>query len=257
MQFRPAVKTQAASGFTLVELSIVLVIVGLIIGGVLVGRDLIRAAELKKFYSEREKIVLAVNTFRVKYNCLPGDCPTATDFFGTDPEGCPGPPGKTPKIQTCNGNGDQKISGYENESLTFWQQLSGANFWPGLFRGDTVVGVSDETINPAVSINRSFLWFVGDADDYSDMNLNVPYSSNFLGTFSFVGDPSGILIPAEAFSLDAKYDDGKPASGQIQAMNDAYLINCTTPSTYPAPNAIYDLTQTGKNCNLVFVNQGF
>jgi len=57
--------------------------------------------------------------------------------------------------------------------------------------------------------------------------------------------------------LDTKYDDGKPASGRIQAMNDAYLIDCTTPASNPAPDAVYDLTQTGKNCNLVFNNLGF
>jgi len=43
------------SGFTLIELSIVLVIIGLIVGGILVGQDLIRAAELRKLYSEKEK----------------------------------------------------------------------------------------------------------------------------------------------------------------------------------------------------------
>lgn len=70
-------------GFTLVELSIVLVIIGLIIGGVLVGKDLIEGAKIKAQITQLEEIETQINTFRLKYNCLPGDCSTATDFFGT------------------------------------------------------------------------------------------------------------------------------------------------------------------------------
>lgn len=63
------------SGFTLVELSIVLVIIGLVAGGVLVGRDLIAAATIRSTISQIEKYKTAVNTFRGKYGYLPGDIP--------------------------------------------------------------------------------------------------------------------------------------------------------------------------------------
>src|SRR5271155_2823005 len=65
-------------GFTLIELSIVLVIIGLIVGGVLVGQDLIRAAEVRATIAQIEKYNTAVNTFRGKYNALPGDMNAAT-----------------------------------------------------------------------------------------------------------------------------------------------------------------------------------
>ena len=67
--------------FTLVELSIVLVIIGLIIGGVMVGQDLINAAKIRQQITQLEQIETQINTFKVKYNCLPGDCANATDFF--------------------------------------------------------------------------------------------------------------------------------------------------------------------------------
>ncbi len=70
-------------GFTLIELSIVLVIIGLIVGGVLVGQDLIRAAGVRSTISQIEKYQTAVNTFRGKYGYLPGDIPpSATQQFG-------------------------------------------------------------------------------------------------------------------------------------------------------------------------------
>ena len=61
------------SGFTFVELSIVLAIIGLLVGGVLVGRDLIKAAEIRGHVQQIEKYNAAANTFRSKYGGLPGD----------------------------------------------------------------------------------------------------------------------------------------------------------------------------------------
>ncbi len=94
--------TRYKSAFTLIELSLVIVIIGLVVGGVLVGRDLIKAAEIRAQISQIEQIETAYNTFKIKYNCFPGDCPNATDFFGTTDAN-----GNT--VQ--NGNNDSFISG--------------------------------------------------------------------------------------------------------------------------------------------------
>ena len=66
-------KKPSQAGFTLVELAIVLVIIGLIVGGVLVGQDLIKAATVRSTVTDIEKYNGAVTTFRSKYNGLPGD----------------------------------------------------------------------------------------------------------------------------------------------------------------------------------------
>ena len=66
-------RARTEAGFTLIELSIVLVIIGLIVGGVLVGQDLIRAAEIRATITQVEKFNTAVNTFRDKYGAIPGD----------------------------------------------------------------------------------------------------------------------------------------------------------------------------------------
>ncbi len=74
--------------FTLIELAIVLVVIWLIIGGVMVGQELIKTARLHSQIAQIQDLETQINTFSVKYNCLPGDCATATDFLGTtDPSG--------------------------------------------------------------------------------------------------------------------------------------------------------------------------
>jgi hypothetical protein len=75
-------KQSARTGFTLIELSILLVVIGLIVGGVLVGQDLIRSAGIRKTISELQKFQTAIATFKGKYDCLAGDCPNATIFLG-------------------------------------------------------------------------------------------------------------------------------------------------------------------------------
>jgi prepilin-type N-terminal cleavage/methylation domain-containing protein len=72
-----------ADGFTLVELSIVLVIIGLIVGGLLVGQTLVKAASMRNQMKQMEDLETQINTFRGKYNCYPGDCINATTFLGT------------------------------------------------------------------------------------------------------------------------------------------------------------------------------
>jgi prepilin-type N-terminal cleavage/methylation domain-containing protein len=62
-----------SAGFTLIELTIVLVIIGLIIGGILVGQDMVAAAATHAQITQMQKYNAAVNTFRNKYGGIPGD----------------------------------------------------------------------------------------------------------------------------------------------------------------------------------------
>lgn len=95
--------------FSLVELSIVLVILGLLTGGILAGQSLIRASELRAVVTEYERYIAASHTFRDKYMAIPGDMANATRFWGDDAALCAdagitnGTPG------TCNGNANGSI----------------------------------------------------------------------------------------------------------------------------------------------------
>jgi prepilin-type N-terminal cleavage/methylation domain-containing protein len=252
------------SGFTLIELSIVLVVIALLIGGILAARDLIRAAKIRQSMSQKDQIVQSVTTFRIKYNCLPGDCINATDFFGADPEGCPGSGGKTPKTQTCNGNGRGNIGFPQNEAYYFWQHLSAAGFWSGLFRGIwTSSGGTDSTTYAATAISNDYLWFVSPASIMGGVPMinGQPYINHFLIALpadplvAYSTDPavSPILFrPPEMQAIDTKYDDGKPASGRVMIDNGG--MDVTICINVNGTNSTY-LTTTGTgNCMPTFPN---
>src|ERR1700691_4635745 len=98
---------ESEKGFTLIELSIVLVIIGLIVGGILTGQDLIKAAEQRATLAQIEKYNTAVNTFRNKFGGIPGDLPAATaTSFNLFAVGTGTPPCSTAGAAGCqDGNG--------------------------------------------------------------------------------------------------------------------------------------------------------
>jgi prepilin-type N-terminal cleavage/methylation domain-containing protein len=105
-------------GFTLVELSIVLVIIGLLIGGILVAQSMIKSAQINAFVRQLQQYDSAVTNFKTKYNNLPGDSP----YFPTN--GCN-------DAVTYGSQGDGKITDANagnryvcNEIGNFWSDLS-------------------------------------------------------------------------------------------------------------------------------------
>jgi prepilin-type N-terminal cleavage/methylation domain-containing protein len=125
-------------GFTLIELSIVLVVIGLIIGGVLVGQDLIKAAETRATLAQIEKYNSAVNTFKTKYNGIPGDLiyTDAANFGFTVGTGCAGQQGGRDGNGLLDGwTGVSTLVQGSGETGLFWQDLSSANLIDGVFPG--------------------------------------------------------------------------------------------------------------------------
>jgi prepilin-type N-terminal cleavage/methylation domain-containing protein len=109
------------SGFTLVELAIVIVVIGLLVGGVLQGQELIKQAKLRAVINEQKNFERAVYSFQSKYNALPGDMPNAFQFFGAN---CGAD--TTDDSVGCNGDGNGIIEGYypKSEGVKAWEHLS-------------------------------------------------------------------------------------------------------------------------------------
>src|SRR4051812_21475415 len=97
-------------GFTLLELSIVLVVIAMLVGGVLVGQSMIHSAELRSVTADINRFSAAAIAFKDKYHYLPGDLPNATSFWGAKPDCSTLNLTPTPTTLTCNGNGNGYIN---------------------------------------------------------------------------------------------------------------------------------------------------
>lgn len=273
--------TRATSGFTLIELSMVLVIIALLVGGILVGAALIRAAELRAQAKQLEQYETAINSFRIKYNCLPGDCLNATNFFGTASDCTSTAVSSSPRSGTCNGNGDSRISDFFSSSyvgntiadryaltemFTFWEQLAAAGLISGQYSGKPVNAVAPY-VSAKASVNVpparagkggciaiSYMW---PTSGYGHEFNGVFYGTVFQVGTPNDGDNDGVVEGAcinklftteEMYSYDQKYDDGAPGTGRIisSEKNSIFAPNCTT--TDDPLTARYDITQTGPKC---------
>lgn len=246
-------------GFSLVELSIVLVILGLLTGGILTGQSLIRASELRAVSVEFQRYQASVQAFRDKYFAVPGDMRNAQSFWGIahiTAATCITTIGTG--TQTCNGDGSGNlgVSTGSNENFRFWQHLANAGFIEGTYTG---IEGSAGNVNHAVggtntpkSKVTNALWHINLAGIQSG-NPSV-FDGDYGNVMSFGGStptnsPSaGILKPEEAWNIDTKLDDGVAHKGAIWAGNWA---GCTgAPNSATLTN--YNLSSTAYACSIVF-----
>lgn len=228
----PSLLKQA--GFTLIELSIVLVIIGLIVGGVLVGQDLIKAAEIRATIAQYEKYNAAMNTFRTKYNGMPGDLLyTTANSFGLNPS--------AGSLTSSAGDGNGLIesttsSNYNlplRENVLIWQQLTAANLVDGAYGSDlSVAGVPGTTVPanylPAAKLGRGNYWAAGSTAGLNYYGIINPTAFGASGA-SYTLAAGGGITPIEAFNIDSKIDDGMPNTGITQARGNTAAAATTDP----------------------------
>lgn len=262
------------SGFSLVELSIVLVILGLLTGGILAGQSLIRAAELRSVTSEADRYRTAAHTFRDKYFYIPGDFNAATKFWGirTGSSSTTGSDNACVSVLnvasgTCNGNGDGRIGDNAgpwalpynlSERFLFWQHLGLAGLIEGSYSGsvyntsgaNSPQGYSPANMPPS-RLSGAFWYasynFPGIPSGFTDYVA----TSNVLAPNPYSGVPS-VMTPAEAWNIDIKTDDGKPGYGWTYAYKSTSggMPNCVT--TDLAATAEYRVQDSSKICSLIF-----
>ncbi len=258
------------SGFSLVELSIVLVILGLLVGGILAGQSLIRAAELRSVATEYSKYTTATYAFRDKYFAIPGDMANATSVWGDNNSLCADPAITNGSPGTCNGNGDRQLVGGLGANVTgeifqYWTQLMLSGLIEGTYSGAAGTGGAGSSIIgtnvPASKLNQGG-WmanqYVGSGTPATDLPA-IPLYGNFLsiGAQNGTGGPGAALMkPEEAWNIDTKLDDGRPSYGKI--IGKFWNNQCSTPNTGVASqtnlDASYKLSDTSNQCMLLFVN---
>lgn len=258
-------------GFSLVELSIVLVILGLLTGGILGGQSLIHAAELRSVAKEAEQFTTAIYTFRTKYMGLPGDLPNATAFWGAEPlANCPGDestPSTTPA--TCNGNGNGEINwhndaGLGGESHRFWQHLANAGLINGQFTGTHSAGGcnGNGSCNVTLGVNAPkskfgaagwSVYHVGSVGTGELYFFPGKYGNIF--QFGTVGNFTSLpaLKPADAWNVDQKLDDGRPSKGYVRSWKNSYSADCADSDN--EDTAVYQLELNTIGCQMTFLSR--
>jgi prepilin-type N-terminal cleavage/methylation domain-containing protein len=238
---------KSLSGFTLVELAIVIVIIGLLVGGVMQGQALIEAAKVRKVITDVRKISQAVNTFYSKYDAIPGDMRKASIFFPSCVDYDSNP---------CNGNGDKVVVRY-TETIRFWQHLYLANMHnfasTGQMYGSTQFGLNAGVNIPTSPLDGAAYWIYDNAVNRAPSGVNGTNRVSF-GAWLWNGgyDAPG-LTSEQAFQIDEKMDDGKPGLGKVSASG----VNCANPNlsgpgNTMAPEAVYVFTDNNKNCVIDF-----
>lgn len=251
-------------GFSLVELSIVLVILGLLTGGILAGQSLIRAAELRSISNDYSRYITAAQTFRDKYFALPGDFTKATDFWtAADPTPATCRTTVGAGTATCNGNGNGIIQSFSlgvDEHFRAWQHLANAGLIEGTYTGVTGPGHSSEDANPGVNVPRGRINNTGFGWNWMGSVTNAADTHYFVGNYGnglhFGGNGAANMYypaikPEEQWNIDTKMDDGLPHQGNLRSLKNGSTL---TPGCAAVSNIAYDLTATGNLCSIVFIS---
>ncbi|MHB1075143.1 prepilin-type N-terminal cleavage/methylation domain-containing protein [Thiobacillus sp.] len=193
------------SGFTLIEIAIVLVIIGLLLGGILKGQELITSARVRNIISQLDGTKAAFYAFQDRYRALPGDFSKAT----TQIQGA-----------SQDGDGNGVIAG--TEAIAAWDHLSHAGFINGNYVYNATEGPTTTPINPY----GQRLQLIQDAV-YAD--AGTPAARTNLKT--------GPSIPVDILAeIDRKIDDGNAMRGTFRFS--AYAGG----GTAPTPANCYDST---------------
>jgi len=183
------------NGLTLIETGLVLVIVGLLLGAMLKGQELLNAARMRSLIAFNDGFKAAYFGFRDRYRALPGDYS-----------------GASASISNCgsceNGNYDGQIllAGGPDESTAAWEHLSKAGFINGsyTYRAGDPVGATNTPVSPYGSLVQ----LIYDNAYQEGVNTTGPTRHN-LKTGSNI--PSNILA-----EVDRKTDDGKATAGNVR-----------------------------------------
>lgn len=185
------------TGFTLIEIAIVLVIIGLLLGGVLKGQELITSARVRNLISTQDGIKAAYFGFLDRYRALPGDYLTASaraNIPGCGPEVCLG------------GDNNGQISGADEPQIA-WEHLSKAGFITGSYTYPAAAAGALPANTPANPYG-SLMQLIFDGV-YREAALDAGNARHNLKTGNNI--PSDILA-----EVDRKIDDGLANSGQFR-----------------------------------------
>jgi prepilin-type N-terminal cleavage/methylation domain-containing protein len=202
------------SGFTLIEIAIVLVIIGLLLGGVLKGQELINSAKVKNLATDFKNIPVYIYGYQDKYKALPGDDLNVTTHLGASATACT--PAAVGLCAPGNGiiDGLWSASDITAESFVFWQHVRLAGFGPGSI-------IANLATSPDYLPRNAVGGVIGVT------NAAQTPITGLKGTYIVCSD----AIPGKfAKQLDTTLDDGNTATGSVMV-----VAAGTTTATAPVP----------------------
>ncbi len=240
-------------GFTLVEIAIVLFIIGLLLGGILKGQELITSARVRNLADQNSGIQAAYYGFIDRYRQIPGD------MLGTNTPGgvcnvignsAPGCAGGTTAIA---GNGNGRLDDEDwGESSAAWAHLSSAGFIQGSFQGGATneATYTAQTVAPLNAFNGRLM--LTRSNEFETVATPTPSSRLLL----IIGGQIPVNVMRE---LDLKIDDGQPhtgvllstvASGGDLGAVASRTVECTVTVS---GTEIWDINANEQDCNAAFL----
>jgi len=184
-------------GFTLIELSIVLVIISLVVGGIVGGKSLIKSAEVNQFAQDLKTYSSSALTFTDQYDYYPGDLPNAQEYWPQciDEVGV-----------TCNGNGDSKI-GLTDEKFRVMEHLS-------------LSGIIDHQYKYEDGADKSQYYYKAKIKEWN-VSGTLEYTQNVYtkaGHIMYLPSLSNSIDVSSIVKVDKKIDDGKASNGSFMSL---------------------------------------
>ena len=218
-------------GFTLVEIAIVLVIIGLLLGGVLKGQEMITSAKVRNLADQGSAVKAAFFAFQDRYRAIPGDYGAAANNIN----------GVAAGVNGGDGDGNGLVSSANDRGL-FWLHLAAAGFLTGSFDGqaqaNNLTCPTTRCMTNTYGAPMMFSW-----GNLADNNSNR--SAHELRT--------GRSIPVDVLAeLDRKIDDGRPRTGSFMVDRQVNPATCRQGNV---ANGTYRIVSNNpeSNCGGIYV----